>query len=114
MGTVETLYNITMELCDVIAEVPTDRDQTITQLTELLKQRDVYIQQLKAPYTQEEMTMGQEILEKNLFIDQKLKAIMSDIVHDRQTLSKKKRTSSYYKNPYQKIMRDGVFLDKKE
>lgn len=115
MNPVKALYDLTNELCESLKDVPQDqRDAAISRLTELLNRRDDAISDLKGPYQPEEMEMGKEIIEKNFLIDQRLKAIMSDIVNDRKAVSIKKRTSNKYRNPYQDMPRDGMFLDKKE
>ncbi len=115
MNAVKALEDVTNELCEVIDNVSQEqRDDAISRLTELLNRREEIIETLDGPYAPEEMKMGKAIMEKNLIIDQRLKAIMSDIVHDRKALTIKKRTSDRYRNPYQTMPRDGMFLDKKE
>lgn len=114
---VHTLAEITTTLFELVKELPTqqERDSRIETITSLLDKRDTLIQELKPPYTEEEMGLGLEIVNMNLFIDQQLEALKQQIGKDIRDLKKKKQSQNKYLNPYQAVSTiDGTFYDKRK
>lgn len=115
MNRVASLYIVTKELHDVLAEPihKDNRDEPIEKITELLHSRDSLIGGIQPPYTVEEKKLGTEIVRLNEFIDKKLEEIKQTIQLDITQLSKNKKSTNKYANPYESGPADGMFFDKR-
>jgi flagellar protein FliT len=109
------LFNVTKELYELL-EQPAGkekRDETIEAIQRLLSQRDVLIQQLQPPYSEEEQELGMQMVSLNEMINEKLRQLKQQIQQDLKAIKQKKMANQNYMNPYQSLAIDGMFYDKK-
>jgi flagellar protein FliT len=112
---VSQLFNVTKELYELL-EQPTrkeKRDETIEEIRRLLSQRDVLIQQLQPPYSEEEKKLGMQLVSLNEVINEKLQQLKQQIQQDLNMMKQKKMANRKYMNAYQSLAIDGMFYDKK-
>ncbi|MFJ7977646.1 flagellar protein FliT [Peribacillus sp. JNUCC 23] len=106
--------DITVELLDVLTNRTTDeRSDRINRIVELLDLREVLLQSIQPPFSEEEQVLGRQVVELNYKVDEWLLLQKKDIQRDIKQLNEKKQTSNKYTNPYDKLSIDGVFYDKK-
>ncbi|MBA9026749.1 flagellar protein FliT [Peribacillus huizhouensis] len=90
-----------------------ERDDTIKRIIELLDEREEWIHLINPPFTEEELQLGRQVVLLNQQVDKLLLLHKQAIQRDIRQLNEKKQTSARYSNPYDNILVDGVFYDKK-
>ncbi len=115
MSAVLHCYTITKQLKEVIEQVNEgNRDVTIEQIDSLLEKRQTLLGTIKAPFSEEEQSLGKQMMSWNKEIDSKLLSLRAEIKRDMNGLNKKKTSAQKYSNPYESIQFDGMFYDKKK
>ena len=107
-----TKTELLVRLLDVREEEK--RDKVIEQVDMLIMEREGLQSSIQAPYTDEEMEFGKELLPLEEELRGKLSVYMKDIriaISDQQ---KKKVSVHAYMDPYSNVYRDGTFYDKKK
>lgn len=104
------------ELLARILEVQDEelRDGVIHQVEKILNKREQLQKNIQAPFTDDEETFGQELLELEKKLDAQLKSYLNDIREDIGVHQTKKASVHAYMNPYSKVFRDGTFYDSKK
>lgn len=113
----EKITTLTEELLALLNDDQslTSREQTILRMNELIEQREKYIRQLSAPYTETEKLLGQTVVEMNKKITEKMLQLQNDLKADIQQMKKSKQSTQSYVNPYKDIRTvDGMYLDQKK
>lgn len=113
MNIVKQVYDCTLELLDIL-QADIERNDKIDQIEEVLDQREEFIQQMSAPYTDEEKQLGKRLIEMNQKVNQMLQREKLFIQKDLKDLSVKKESNTKYTNPYQNLSTDGMFYDKRK
>jgi flagellar protein FliT len=90
-----------------------DRDQVIAKIQSFLSQREALLADIKSPLSPEEKQIGQEALELNKQIQDKMQAIKMEIQKDIITVKNQKKNTPKYINPYQSLQRGGILYDKR-
>ena len=117
MGKLEELYAVTEQLVhelDQIREVNLDRDALIERVNGLVQQRDIMIQKLQQPYSEEELVIGRKIVKMNEQIKQQMNQLYEMIKADMKQVQKKKNQNYSYLKPYGNLKTsDGMYMDNK-
>ena len=114
MSSVLHCYTITKQLKEAIAQVSEEnRDVTIEQIDSLLEKRQGVLGAINHPFSEEEQSLGKQMMTWNKEIDKKLITIRADIKRDMNGLNKKKTSAQKYTNPYESMQYDGMFYDKR-
>jgi flagellar protein FliT len=115
VSVVAELFSVTKELYELLEQPARKekRDETIEAIQRLLAQRDVLIQQLQPPYSEEEQELGMQMVSLNEAIAEKLQQLKQQIQEDLKAIKQKKMANQNYMNPYQSLAIDGMFYDKK-
>lgn len=90
-----------------------NRDDVIARAEDMLEQREIILQQLNPPFSNEEQQMGKQLIEQQSELDQLLQALKNQIQKDMNGLNKKKTSVHKYVNPYEALQNDGAFYDKR-
>lgn len=117
MSAVPILHETTTALYELVQKLPSqkERDTAIEQITSLLEKRTTLINEIKPPYSAEEMKLGKDIVSMNTFIDTQLVQLQEMIKQDIQNAKKKKQSQKKYVNPYNSMTTlDGAFYDKRK
>ncbi|MED1204385.1 hypothetical protein [Heyndrickxia acidicola] len=116
MAAIKEFYQISKELyAEIDKPVESkDRDQVIAKIQSFLSRREALLSDIKGPFTSEEKQMGQEALELNKRIQDKMQAIKLDIQKDILTVKNQKKNAPKYINPYQSLQRGGILYDKRK
>lgn len=116
MGRLHELYKITMQMVKVLKNTEeTSRDKTIDTMNELIEERDQVIANIKAPYSEEEMKIGQQVVKLNEQIKVNMDKLYENVKSDMKKIKQQKKLNRTYINPYGPIKTtDGMYVDNKQ
>lgn len=115
MSSVEEVYRLSREFYEEII-LPTpknERDSLILKINEFLAKRASLLKKMESPYSAEETQLGKQIIDYNEKIQEKLTAIKQEIHQDILITKNKKKNAAKYINPYENLINDGIYYDKK-
>ncbi|MCQ6277159.1 flagellar protein FliT [Bacillus sp. V3B] len=114
MGVVKGFYEATVELIQLLSrEDQKDRDVKIKRIEELLEKREGFMKSMKPPFSQAEQQLGKQLVKLDQQLTKLLEKEKTMIQKDIKNLSKKKQSTAKYNNPYESLITDGVFYDKR-
>src|SRR5699024_7883146 len=116
MGRLHELYKITMQMVKVLKNTEeTSRDKTIDTMNQLIEERDQVIANIKAPYSEEEMKIGQQVVKLNEQIKVNMDKLYENVKSDMKKIKQQKKLNRTYINPYGPIKTtDGMYVDNKQ
>ena len=118
MGYVQTLFQITSEMIEELNKFEKneqDRPTTIEHMTTLIERRDEVIKQIKPPYSDDEMKLGQQVITLNEEIQKKMQDLYTSVKEDMNKVKKQKQSRRSYINPYGNLKTtDGMYVDHKK
>ncbi|PLS17898.1 hypothetical protein CVD28_09400 [Bacillus sp. M6-12] len=91
-----------------------DREQFISQVNQIIGERDDIINHLPSLATLIDNQVRQDILHKETRIKILISGYFDKIKNDLKKLQLQKRKNIAYSNPYGNLSADGMFLDKKK
>jgi flagellar protein FliT len=113
VSSIHQFHDLTLQLIQLL-EGSVDRDEKIEKTTEILEKRQKLMIEIVPPFSNEEKEIGAATITLN----EKLNVLLSKekilIQKDIKELSHKKKSTNKYENPYQSIMIDGIFYDKRK
>ncbi|MBP2241999.1 flagellar protein FliT [Cytobacillus eiseniae] len=105
---------ITLQLLELLTtSLEIDREENIIKINRLLDQREVLMESIHPPFSEEDMKIGQQLLQLNMQVNNLLVSKKQEIQRDMKELDAKKKSSNKYVNPYGNFSIDGMFYDKK-
>jgi flagellar protein FliT len=110
------LLELTEKLHDILKQKmePKHRDVLISQVNKLIEERGFQLDKLTPPYSEEEKTTGQTIIQLNQIIEREMLALFNDLKSEMKQVKKQKHSNRKYRNPYATMQAsDGIFLDRK-
>jgi flagellar protein FliT len=115
MDSLQKVYDVTMELLDVLeSNAENDREKKIETIHRLLDEREQQIKAIQPPFSEEEQVLGRKLIEQNQKVDEFLQKQKREIQFNIKQLSVKKKSSRQYTNPYENMSIDGMFYDKRK
>lgn len=116
MCVVKELLEVTKQISLLLEHkiIKETREKLIKDIERLLEQRDNLIGNLPKTYSEEDLTIGKEIVRLNVLIEEKLEVLFQDIQVDIRNVKQTKKTSKKYTNPYENLSSDGMFFDKRK
>ncbi|MFY4775071.1 hypothetical protein [Metabacillus sp. RGM 3146] len=115
MSAVQQLFDKTKELVELVHQPAgkSEREDLIQKLDDLLVQRETFILQLSAPFTELEEKQLEQVAEWNIELVEKMTVVKEEIQKDLIDVKKAKTHTVKYVNPYQSVSVDGMFYDKR-
>ncbi len=114
MNRLVAFQQVTKELIGLLENTDIDRDDLVDKVDKLLASRDGLIMEIVPPYTEEEKATGKKLIEVEKKLNQLLTEMKLSIKKDLTELQAKKQGNQKYINPYNNLMTDGVFYDKRK
>jgi len=117
MNALQVTYEFTLSIHALLfnKENEVNRTYLIEKVNELLDQREASIKELSPPYSAEELQIGQEMIQLDKVIHERLDELLGEIQKDIKKFKERKSQSESYINPYGKIKTtDGMYLDSKQ
>ncbi|MCS0654731.1 flagellar protein FliT [Cytobacillus firmus] len=114
MGSIQTFYDATQKLIALLEDTGLDRDSKISQVEYLLENRQQAMAGMAPPYSDAEKDLGARLISLNEKVTQLMTREKLFIQKDIKDLSIKKESTGKYANPYQSIVTDGMFYDKRK
>lgn len=118
MSNLQEILNVTTKMIEVLEQFEKDkidRTATIEIMNELIEIRGELMLELKPPYSEEERQKGQQIIQLNNIVSNKMNELYNVVKEDMNKVKKKKAFNPSYINPYGKIRTtDGLYIDSKK
>ncbi|MEN2467475.1 flagellar protein FliT [Ornithinibacillus sp. FSL M8-0202] len=117
MNRVQPIYEITVKMQQLLTnnETSKDRETLIEEVNSLLLQRGSYMEEVKEPFTIEELEMGKKLLPLNKEVQEKMDLLFQGLKMEMKQVKKQKNSNRQYTNPYDKVQTmDGMFMDKRK
>ncbi|HLS06701.1 MAG TPA: hypothetical protein VK079_02020 [Bacillota bacterium] len=114
---IEKLYDLTEELLNLVIQKPLNknRESLINDINDLIDRREKCIKNIQPPYTENEVTIGQQIVQMDEEISQKMLHMQQSIRNEIKHMRKSKQSTTSYVNPYENVRTiDGMFLDQRK
>lgn len=110
----QKLVALTEEMERVLDDVTQkNRQEKINKVIKLLNDRETALKELAGTTFKRDLVIEQLQLDEARIV-KKMEQVLSDIKNDMQMVQKKRKTTKNYINPYQNIIQDGVFFDRKK
>jgi flagellar protein FliT len=115
MSSVRLCHSVTKQLHSTVDGINGEnREDVIGKIEKLLEERQILLENIRPPFTDQEQALGQQMMVWNQEIDRNLILLRTEIKRDMNGLTKKKTTAQKYTNPYENMQHDGMFYDKKK
>lgn len=116
MSAINEVYKLTKQIVQLVEnEINSEnRDQTIEAISTLLAQREECLVDVERPSTEDQKQLANQIIKMNANIEKGMLKIRSSIQADIANHNKSKSAKTKYVNPYQSIVSDGLFYDKRK
>ena len=116
MGALMEYYQVTKEAIEVLGDVSWERDRenAISRLDEIIGIRERLQKDIQPPFTDEEKQLGELCVKLN----EELTALMAkrrmEVAQDIKLVREQKQHNQKYANPYEAMLTDGVYYDKRK
>ena len=114
VSSVKHFFDVTTALIELLETEIVDRDEKIAGIEELLEKRESLMLSIKPPFSEDEVQYGKQLASLNQkltrLLEEEKAAIQKDINH----LKKQKQSVERYINPYESLITDGAFYDKRK
>lgn len=114
MEALDTFHEVTKQLIGLLQQETSNRDEQIAKLQGLLDRREELLPLIQPPFSSSEQQLGKQVVALNQQVDDLLAKQKIDIQQDIKKLSIQKETNHKYTNPYESLVVDGVFYDKRK
>lgn len=115
MHALKQFYETTVALIALLEKDGMERDEKIAEAAELLEKRERFLQEIKPPFSPQEMALGKELASLNEKVELLLLKEKNEIQRNMQRLKKQKETNDKYTNPYESLLTvEGGFYDKRK
>src|SRR5699024_3778369 len=115
MNRVQSVYNKTITILKLLKEqkdYANNREDALSQLNELISERETLMEDLAPPYTEEEKLIGKKIITLNQQLEEERGILCNDIKEDIKKLKQNRELNYNYIRPYgQPKTIDGMYVD---
>ncbi|MGP4077715.1 flagellar protein FliT [Halobacillus sp. K22] len=113
----EHFYDLTTQLEEKVHQTFTERNRSemVAHVEKLLAERDALLLKLPQPENEAERALIDDVLQKDLKINQKLEFLFDGLKRELRNMKKQKSSKQRYTNPYQSVSTyDGMYVDHKK
>lgn len=116
MNALEEYYQVTKNAIVQLSEECwlEDRDAAIRSLDQLIDVREELQEKIKPPFTDEEKKIGQACVRLNEELNQLMTQRRTEVARDIHKVKQQKQTNDKYANPYESVITDGFYYDKRK
>lgn len=117
MQTLNELNLVTDELAQLLKQPISakNRDQVLTEVNQVLDQRDLLLKNIKPPFSEQASKLGTSIMKKDKEIQLKLDYLFLELKGELRDVKKQKTSTEKYLDPYRHVAtNDGSYWDKKK
>lgn len=116
MANVSKVHGLTVSISELLKNPDQlERDLLIEQIEKLLDEREVLMEDMSGPYSDEEKALGTELVKLNKQIQADMDVLFNEIKLDMKELRQRKESNKTYLNPYGNVKTtDGIYLDSKQ
>src|SRR5699024_5368954 len=117
MNRVQSVYNKTITILKLLKEqkdYSNHREDVLSQLNELILERETLMEDLAPPYTEEEKVIGKKIITLNQQLEEEMGILVNYIKDDMKKMKQHRELNYTYIRPYGKPKTiDGMYVDNK-
>lgn len=117
MNRVQSVYNKTITILKLLKEqkdYSNHREDVLSQLNELISERETLMEDLDPPYTEEEKGIGKKIITLNQQLEEEMEILFNYIKDDMKKMKQNRELNYTYIRPYGKPKTiDGMYVDNK-
>ena len=116
MSALMEYYQVTKEAIQVLGDVSweRDREKAISRLDEIIEIRERLQKDIQPPFTEEEKQLGELCVKLNEELTVLMAKRRMEVAQDIKLVKEQKQHNQKYANPYEAILTDGVYYDKRK
>lgn len=115
MNRMQAYNDVSLELLYLLQNLPPikEDDDYVQPLNELLQKREVLLEVIKPPYSEEEKVIGKSLVQLDIKIQQLLQNRKVRISEEMMKIKQSKKVNKAYANSFQAPSLDGTYYDKR-
>jgi len=116
MKALEDYYQVTKETIEMLEgeEWEKNREEVIGKLDRSILKREKLQLEIKPPFTEEDQALGERCIALNQRLSELMGIKKEEIAADIKRVKQQKRHNQKYANPYDSVMTDGFYYDKRK
>ena len=116
MSALGEYYRVTKDAIEVLSEMSweKDRENAISRLDDIIGIREKLQQDIQPPFTDEEKQLGELCVKLNEELAKIMAKRRMEVARDMKLVRKQKQHNHKYANPYEAILTDGIYYDKRK
>ena len=116
MSALMEYYQVTKEAIEVLGDVSweRDREKAISRLDEIIEIRERLQKDIQPPFTEEEKQLGEVCVRLNEELTTLMARRRMEVAQDIKLVKEQKQHNQKYANPYEAMLTDGVYYDKRK
>ena len=116
MSALEKYYQVTMDAIDFLCDRgwSNDREQVISKLDDIIEIREMLQKEIQPPFTEEEERLGRECVKLNEELARLMAKRRAEVAQDIKMVREQKQHHHKYANPYEAMVTDGIYYDKRK
>ncbi|KMY43066.1 hypothetical protein AC622_01335 [Bacillus sp. FJAT-27916] len=116
MKALEDYYQVTKEMIEMLEgeEWEKNRGKAIVQLDSSILKREKLQLEIKPPFSDAERALGERCVALNLRLSELMGMKKQEIAAEIKRVKVQKRHNQKYANPYESVMTDGFYYDKRK
>ena len=116
MKALEDYYQVTKETIEMLEgeEWRTNREEAIEKLDRSILKREKLQLEIKPPFADEDQALGKRCIALNQRLSELMGMKKEEVAADIKRVKQQKRHNEKYANPYESVMTDGFYYDKRK
>ena len=116
MSALEKYYQVTMEAIEILSDRSwsNNRERVISNLDEIIEIRGMLQKEIQPPFTEEEKRLGRECVKLNEELSRLMAKRRAEVAQDIKMVREQKQHHHKYTNPYEAMVTDGIYYDKRK
>ena len=116
MSALDKYYQLTMDAIEFLSDLSweNDREQIISRLDDIIGIREMLQKDIHLPFTEEEKRLGKECVKLNEELAKLMVKRRAEVAQSIKLVREQKQHNYKYANPYEAMVTDGIYYDKRK
>lgn len=116
MSALREYFQVTKEAIEVLSDLSWEKDReiAISRLDEIIRIRESLQKDIQPPFTDEEKKLGELCVKLNEELAKAMAKRRMEVARNLKKVREQKKHNQKYANPYEAILTDGVYYDKRK
>ena len=116
MSALGEYYQVTKEAIELLSDMSweKDRENAISKLDDIIGIREKLQKDIQPPFTEEEKQLGGECVKLNEKLTKLMAKRRVEVAQDIKLVREQKQHNQKYANPYEAVLTDGIYYDKRK